>query len=259
MKHYRFLILVTFLALVALVIYPLGILPIRGFTMRIINPISQEISTFVLGSKNFFRNISQINSLTIVNNDLRQENLRLQSANSQCTEIAHQNQILSEGLGFSQQNSSQELVPAYITGRAPSSFVQELKINKGTIDGLKKGKPVVAQGYLIGVISNASDHTSEVSLINNSRSLIPVMLQDSRGTGLLSGGLAGLSVKEIPIDNEIKIGEAVMTSGLGGDLPQGIPIGKVTKIISKESEIFQQVALDSPIDIGRLEIVFVYK
>lgn len=258
-KHYRFLILVTILALVALVIYPLGVLPIRGFTMRIINPISEEISTFVLGGKNFFHNISQINSLTKANHDLKEENLRLISESVKCQEIAHQNQILNQELGFMGQNGNQELIPVYITGRAPSGFVQELKTNKGNLDGVQQGKPVVSQGFLIGVVSGTTSHTSQIALVNSSRFLIPVILQDSRGTGLMSGGLAGLVVKEIPIDNQIKVNETVLTSGLGGDLPPGIPIGKISQIISKESEMFQQTAVDSPIDIGKLEVVFIYE
>lgn len=259
MKHYRFLILITLLALIALVIYPLGILPARNFFSRLTSPIASGINTFTVGSKNFLHNISQINSLTKTNQQLKQENLQLQSANSQCAEIAHQNVILNQELGFSQQEGNQELIPAYITGRSPSGFIQTLTTNKGAKDGVQKGKPVVSQGFLIGVISQTSDQASEVFLINNSRSLIPVVLQDSRGSGLLKGGLEGLTAKEIPVDSEIKIGEQVLTSGLGGDLPPSLPIGKVTQIISKESEIFHQATVDSPIEIGKLEVVFVYK
>lgn len=259
MKNYRFLVLITFLALVALIIYPLGVLPARNFVNRLISPISKDVSTFVIGSKNFFYNISQINSLTKTNQELRDENLQLSSQTSQCLEIAHQNQILSEELGFAKNDTSKELIPAYITGQSPSSFMQVFKINKGSLDGVTVGKPVVSQGYLIGVISEVSDHDSQVNLITNSNSLIPVMLADSRGTGLLKGGLEGLSIKEIPVDTDVKIGEQVLTSGLGGDLPQDISIGKVSKIVSKESEIFHEATVDSPIKFGKLEVVFVYK
>ena len=134
-----------------------------------------------------------------------------------------------------------------------------LKINKGSDDGVKDGQPVISHGYLIGVTSQTTSNNSEVFLITNTRSLVPIILQDSRGTGLLKGGLEGLIAREIPVDSEIKIGESVLTSGLGGDLPAGIPVGQVTDIISKESEIFQQVTVDSPVNIGKLEVVFIYQ
>ncbi|EKD56187.1 MAG: hypothetical protein ACD_58C00274G0003 [uncultured bacterium] len=258
-KHYRFLILTTLLALVALFIYPLGVLPVKGFFTKITSPLSYEISTFVLGSKNFFHNISQINSLTKMNNELREENLRLQSTNSQCDEIAHQNQILSDQLNLSNNSFSVDQIPAGIIGKSPSGFIQTLKINKGSRVGVQKGKPVLSQGFLIGVVTDVGETWSEVFLVNNSRSLIPVILQTSRGTGLLKGGLEGLMVKDIPVDSEITIGEQVLTSGLGGDLPAGIPVGSVSRIISKESEIFHQVVVNSPINVNKLEVVFVYK
>ena len=51
----------------------------------------------------------------------------------------------------------------------------------------------------------------------------------------------------------------VLTSGLGGDFPQSIPIGRISEIISAESEIFQKASLESPIKFNNLEIVFIIK
>lgn len=259
MKHYKFVIITTLLALVALIIYPLGVVPLGGYFNNATIPISKGISDFTLGAKNFFSNIKQINSLTKINQDLLAENLALKSANVVCAEVAHQNEILKNELSFSKVDRKEELTPAAITSRSPSGFVQILKVNKGSNDGVKVGKPVISNGYLIGAISEVSGSSSEVFLIGNSRSLIPVVLQDSRGTGLLKGGLEGLIAIEIPVDSQIKIGEQVLTSGLGGDLPASIPIGQVTRIISKESEIFQQVAISSPVNFSKLEVVFIYK
>ena len=259
MKNQKFLIIVFLLALLGLILYPVAIIPLKGMVTQIISPVSAGVSDFTQGTKNFFSNIMQINILTKANQELKAENLALKSTNSQCSEISHQNQILKEELGFSQEERSEELIPAAIIGRSPSGFVQVLKINKGSDDGVKDGQPVISHGYLIGVTSQTTSNNSEVFLITNTRSLVPIILQDSRGTGLLKGGLEGLIAREIPVDSEIKIGESVLTSGLGGDLPAGIPVGQVTDIISKESEIFQQVTVDSPVNIGKLEVVFIYQ
>lgn len=259
MKHYKFFILITFLAFLGLVFYPLGIMPIKGLVFKSFTPVAKGVYDFTLGAKNLFNNIRMISSLTKTNEQLEQENQLLKSEKIKWEEISHQNEILTEELGFSQKNQSTTLIPAQVIGFSPSGFTQILIINKGGDEGIQKGKPVVSNGFLIGTISQVYVNNSEITLINNNKSLIPVVLQDSRGTGLLKGGLEGLSIQEIPVNCQIKIDEQVLTSGLGGDLPADLPIGQVKKIISKESEIFQQVEVVSPININKLEVIFVYQ
>jgi len=94
-------------------------------------------------------------------------------------------------------------------------------------------------------------------LITDYNSLVPVILQDSRATGLLRGGLGGLVIEDIPLNIPIKAGEEVVTSGLGGTMPSGILVGKTNKIVSKEGDIFQKITLETPINIYYLEFVFV--
>lgn len=259
MKHYKFFIIIIFLALVGLIIYPLAIIPVKNQLNNFLNPIEQKISLFSTGLVNIFANIKQIQSLTKTNQELNQENLALNAENIQLQEIKKENEILKQELGFIQINRNKELISAQIIDRSPSKIMQMIKINRGSIDGVVNNKSVISHGYLIGVVSEVSDHYSQVRMITNSNSLIPVILQKSRASGLLQGGLQGLLVKEIASDSQIETGEAVLTSGLGADLPEEIPIGTVSKIINKESEIFQQVTVNSPIEINKLEVVFVVK
>jgi len=259
MKNYRYYISILVLVLIGFVIYPLGILPFKGTFEKLISPFAKAASTFTLGTKNFFFNISQINKLTKINQDLANQILQLKADNTKCSEIAHQNEILQKELGFSEGSQGINTTPAAIISRSPSGFVQEFTINKGSKDGIQSGRPVLSDGYLIGTISEIYDTTSKVFLLTNYKSLVPVVLQNSRGTGLLKGGLEGLSIKDIAIDSQIQVGEKILTSGLGGDLPQGIVIGEVEKIISKESEIFQIVSVKYPINLNKLEVIFIQK
>lgn len=252
-------IIILILALTGFIIYPLAIIPIKNQLNNLMNPFSQKVSVFSTGLVNIFSNITQIQSLTKTNKELREENLTLHAENTQLQEIKKENEILKNELGFITSNRDKELISAQIIDRSPSKIMQMIKINKGSKDGLTNNQAVISHGYLIGVVSEIFDNYSQVRMITNSNSLIPVVLQKSRGNGLLQGGLQGLIVREIASDSQIEIGEAVLTSGLGADLPEEIPIGAVSKIINKESEIFQQVTVNSPIEINKLEVVFVVK
>jgi rod shape-determining protein MreC len=182
----------------------------------------------------------------------------LQSQIAILTEVQHENEILKNELGLAQSTpSTYKLAPASIIGRAATGYLKTVIIDRGVKDGVKTGQAVVSQGYLVGVVNQVYDNSSEVNLITDYNSIVPVLLQDSRGTGLLRGGLAGLTVEDIPLNVSIKPSERVVTSGLGGDMPAGISVGKIDEVVSKEGEIFQKVTVSSPIQIYFLEFVFV--
>lgn len=256
-KIYKLIIVLIIASLLVLIIYPLGILPIKNLVTKIIYPLSNGLTGISDTFTNFFDKIKNIKNLTAANQNLRDENTDLKAQLDVLNELKHENDILREELGFIKNQGDKKLIPAQIVGRSSTGFLQTLKLNKGRVDGVKNNQPVISHGYLIGTISQSGENFSEVFLITNSNSLIPVVLQQSRGTGLLKGGLGGLIVDEIPLDSSIVAGEEVLTSGLGGDLPSAIPVGKVEKITSRESEIFQEVSIISPINFNRLEVIFV--
>jgi rod shape-determining protein MreC len=203
--------------------------------------------------------LKNIGTLSQENKSLSDENIILKSELSQLQEVRHDNEILKKEINFSQTYQAYELIPAQIIGRSASGFLQSLKINKGTKDGVVLGKPALSSGFMIGKISQVDAASSEIELVTNYSSLVPIVLQDSRGTGLLKGGLSGLTIEDIALDTQIKIGENVLTSGLGGDFPAGLPIGTIDKIVSLQSEIFQKASVKSPVELGKLEIVFIIK
>jgi cell shape-determining protein MreC len=89
--------------------------------------------------------------------------------------------------------------------------------------------------------------------------MIPVIGQDSRATGILRGGISGLSVTDLLIDATITTNESIVTSGLGGELPAGIPIGTIVEVQERKGDITKKASLRSPLDLSKLEMVFVRK
>lgn len=250
---------VIIFALLGFIFYPWIILPIQNKIQQVLQPIARNFSNSSRNLGNFFSKLASIKNLDSQNQSLLDENLQLKAVVANLEELKHENEILKKEINFINTNSISNLMPAQIVAYSPNSYIKSFKINKGARDGIVKNLPVLSSGFLIGIITEVYENSSDVLFITDSKSLIPVILQESRATGLLQGGLKGLIMNEIPLDSVIKPDETVLTSGLGGDLPSGIPIGKATKIISAESAIFQKVIVESPIKFSNLEIVFVRK
>lgn len=258
MKKYRILIILTGILAVGFLLSPTGVLkPAKNLLFEVSKPFAMVGNFTVDRISLFFRNFFHLASLSGQNEDLIRENLELQSQVSLLKEAQHENEILKKELGFLANKGDLKLLPANIIGRSISGYLRTIVIDRGSNDGLKKGQAIISSGFLVGTISEVMENSSQVTLITDYNSLVPVILQDSRGTGLLRGGLQGLVVEDIPLNIPINPGEQVITSGLGGEIPQGIPVGKVQELISKEGEIFQKASVDTPIKIYYLEFVFV--
>ena len=99
--------------------------------------------------------------------------------------------------------------------------------------------------------------SSQVELITSHRFITPVVLQSSRLLGLMRGGVKGLEVEQLSVDGNIQVNETIVTSGLAGDIPAGLPVGYVKQVTSQPSDIFQAVSIAIPITINQVELVLV--
>ena len=197
---------------------------------------------------------------------LRSENERLadllnqfQVDSSRISELENENNLLKQELGFFQQDQQESLVPAKIIQREPVSFLDNFVIDKGASDGLVVNMAVVSHSVLVGQVSELYEHTAKVTIVTSKDSIVQAMLQDSRAKGILKGGLSGLFLENIVSDAEYKDGEYIVTSGLGGEMKQGILIGKTNKQKSSGTGIFKTISVEPLVDLTKLEIVFVEK
>ncbi|MFA6423554.1 MAG: rod shape-determining protein MreC [Patescibacteria group bacterium] len=203
--------------------------------------------------------LGSIGKISQENTDLKAQNMALEAEIAKNNQLSYENEQLKLALNFINQSSQKDLLTVKVIGHSPINSLETLEIAGGEKDGISKGSAVISNGYLIGKISEVREKSSTVYLITNVNSLVPVMMTKSRVKGLLRGGISGLVVEQIPLDAEISEGEDVITSSIGDEFPENILVGKVSKIISKESEIFKKVSIDSPVEFNKLDTIFVYK
>lgn len=119
--------------------------------------------------------------------------------------------------------------------------------------------PVVAGGLaLVGRVGKVSHATAQVQLLTDPASFVNVRMVESRASGTVAGTSEGILLLQNVLQTEpLKPGDLIVTSGLGGMLPQGLPIGAVERVISQDVETTQQAIVRPGVDFDKLEVVLV--
>lgn len=162
--------------------------------------------------------------------ELREQNEQLTAEVAKLTEAEKTAERL-EGLLGLQSTYSLESTAARIVGGSSDAWSQTVTIDKGTIDGLEVGMAVCNSGGAIGQIVEVSASSSTVRLLTDENSGISAMVQRSRAQGILQGQPDGtLLLNYVAADSDLSVGDIVITSGLGGVFPKGLPLGTVTSV-----------------------------
>ncbi len=231
--------------------------PSRGIVHKVSAPIFASLGSLVSAVKQPFRTLIKISQLARENKELEEENIQLKARLTKLEQLEQENQALRQALEFKSQNPEHHLLLAKVVGSAPEIYLDTLIIDRGSSDGVQEGQAVIAQGFLVGQITKVEPRTALVRPILAHNLLVPAQLVKSGGTGLLRGGLEGLSLEDIPLDVPVEEGEPVVTRDLGQVFPAGIPIGTVSEVQRKKGEIFQKITVRSPLVFSRLGWVFV--
>lgn len=234
------------------------LVPVKNLFNPLIQPLNFVLDRSFDKVDNSRAALSSIFSLYAENKRLNDKVTTLESSQIKLAELLKENEILKNDLGFI-SNSELSFIPANVTARSPLGVFPSITLDKGQAEKVKEGAAVLESGFLLGQIRQVFEHTAVAWLITNPNLLVPVLLTNSRTNVLLKASLSGLVLEDIPQDVDIKVDEPVVTSGLVEDLPKGIAVGKVAKIMGSRSDIFKSAVLTSPLDFNRLEVVLINK
>jgi rod shape-determining protein MreC len=191
------------------------------------------------------------------NEQLRKDIALLRGQNSHLREAAAATERLRALLQFKEQATSVTLA-AEVIGRDATNSYRSIIINKGESDGVKPDMGVVTPVGVVGRVVKTTGATSVVLLMTDSNNAIAGLIQRTRDEGIVEGTQQGLArLKYIPLLSTLRDGDRVVTSGLVGGFPRGLPIGTITRIDKSEGALFQSAELLPEVDMGRLEEVLV--
>ncbi|MFZ2756747.1 MAG: rod shape-determining protein MreC [Atopobiaceae bacterium] len=175
--------------------------------------------------------------------DLKSQNEELQAKVTELSE-AEQTATRLEGLLQLQNTYSLQSTAARIVSGSTDSWSTTVTIDKGSASGLAVGMPVSDSGGVIGQISACGPTSATVRLLADENSSVSAMLQASRAQGMLRGSADGtLKLDMIQTDLTVNVGDTVVTSGLGGVFPKGLPLGKVTSVNKPTGAIYYEIVV----------------
>jgi rod shape-determining protein MreC len=246
---YRQTVTFTLTVMISIVLLSLSpqnqVLVSRSVMMTVLTPV-QQVFSFI---PSFF-NLRQENHL------LREELVTLQLQNADLRESTLENLRLRSLLGFKRRPEFTYL-PAEVIAHDAGRVLNGVVIDMGSRDGVRPYMAVVTSQGLAGRVVETGPLSSLVQLLTDRSCRISSIVERSRVKGTIAGRLYdGLDLM-LPLRADVRIGDNVVSSGLGGTFPPGLLVGRVQGLRIEESGVFKQIDIAPVVDFDRLEEVFV--
>jgi rod shape-determining protein MreC len=221
------------------------VLAVSGFFERI---ITWPFNTAVSIGKGYVFLVGTVQE----NQRLREEIDRLRIENSAENELLLENERLRDALDF-KKTQPWTSIAVQIIGKNMSPASSTVTINKGSNAGIRKDMAVITSEGVVGKIQAALPGTAKVILLTDPGSTVAVRVQRNREEGLLEGKLVNCALKFVSFYSDIQEGDLLVTSGLDGIYPKGLPVATVKKVTKHEAVAFQTVVAEPSVRLSRLE------
>jgi len=195
---------------------------------------------------------------------LRAENERLRA---RLAELEEQNLQYAEAIVASghlqriaemRENFGVPLRPAQVVGHDVSPWFRSVLVDRGGSHEVRSGMPVVTDRGLVGLVTASAPHAARVMLLLDRQSAVDGMIQRSRARGIVRGtGTGQLEFTFMVRGDDVRPGDDVITSGVGGVHPKGLRIGRIVEVRADSASLLHTATVQPAVDFGRLEQVFV--
>lgn len=214
-------------------------------------------STLLQFGQKAFSRLTHLMDLEKENEELQQKAARLFLENSLLKEAERENERLRELLGF-QDRSQFQLVPAEVIGWNPDRNVNSILINIGHVGGIRRNMPVITPDGLVGKVCRVMPYVSVVQLLLDPNCRVSSVVQRSRVFGIVEWEKGTLCLlRNIPVMSDVREGDTIVTSGMGGIFPKGLRVGSVQSVTEEKWGLFKKVTVNPEVDFTHLEEVFV--
>jgi rod shape-determining protein MreC len=194
------------------------------------------------------------------NQFLKEEVRQLRAKVGELRETALENYRLSHLLEIRNRVGTETLA-AKVIGKDATNWFRTILIDKGANEGIQRHMAVVTPEGLVGRVVDVTALAARVQLITDPESAVGVLIQRSRVAGVAAGIHGGIvQIKYLPLMADVIVGDRVITSGMGGIFPKGIPLGRVlTSSRPTNGALFQETEVQPLAEFSRLEEVMVLK
>lgn len=179
--------------------------------------------------------------LLIQNTQLLHDELLLKARLQKLQALEAENEHL-RSLLQSSYSIKQDVLVAEILDVSNDPYRQQIKINKGTADGIYTGQALIDAHGILGQVSRAFEHSSVAILITDPSSSIPVIINRNGLRTIARGqGTSLLSLPFLPGNADVQEGDLLVSSGMGGHYPAGYPVARITRLDDQPGMAFLSI------------------
>ncbi len=231
----------------------------RGI-LHLLSPIQGALSSVGRSVGNLAGQYVDLVHVRAENETFRRENSRLRAELLEAKRGAAESLRLQRLLDLRNAVAS-ETISARVVAIDTSPYFRVARVTLDHGEGtLARGMPVITPEGIVGRIDRVAGSTADIQLAVDPRFALDVFLPRTRSRGILRGkaGENGYRsvVEYLARDQEVQVGDVVVTSGLGGNFPRDLPVGKISKVLSG-SGLHQEVEVTPDVDFVRLSEVLV--
>ena len=229
---------------------------IRIWTVDVITPFERLLVWGQSGSGNIWHNYFYLRGVRAENRQLKDqiEHMRLEQV--RLSEDAAQARRLQALLAFKEQFISRT-VAAQVIGSSGSDLSRIIYIDKGANAGIERDMAVMTADGIVGKVLLVYPSVSQVLLISDQSSGVGALLEKTRLQGVLRGTANGeVTLERVMSDEQVPVGETVLTSGGDQIFPKGLPVGTVSKV-GNGKDLFLNIKIKPAADLSKLEEVLV--
>lgn len=217
----------------------------------VVYPLQYVVNAPVQATREVMKELRSRTQLVDENQRLHAENQLLSVKTQRYSALESENQRLRKLLDSSSA-FPQQVVVADVLAIETTPSARQVVLDKGANQGVFVGQPMLDAYGVIGQVSNVSLFSSTGLLITDPRHALPVLLNR---TGLRAIAVGGelpdeLSLSFISVNADIKEGDLVVTSGLGGRFPAGYPVGRVKAVSVKQGDAFATIVVEPAAKVG---------
>ncbi len=218
--------------------------------------VSTALSTLYFPAQLVVSAVGQYKSIALENEQLKEENARLRQETYHAREGLQELARLHTLVRFDDK-WDYPIVTSRVVGHNPGRFLTTMVINRGTEHGVRENMPVFSMNGLVGKVSKATVNHSRVQLLVDPNLKMSVMDRRTRVVGFLESMDGVRLTARVPTHAGIHAGDTLVTSGLGGIFPKGIPVGTVKDVRKSDLDVMRQIDVEPFQDFTTLEEVFV--
>lgn len=224
------------------------LVPLRTFADRVLTPVERAVE--------YARAFADVKG---ENDELRLLATHLAIENFYLKEYRFENKRLRRLLDFREENRF-SLIPVRVIARTGGRGAETWRIDKGSLEGIEGGMAIVSHRGLVGRITDVLPKSASIRTLRNQDVRVSAVGQRSRVVGILAWRFPqGFRLLDVPANADMRNGDMVVSSGLGGLFPPGIPLGRVKEAREVRGRVFREVIVEPQVDFSLLEELYVVR